>query len=70
MNDSTAGASAQLTPSCGNCRFYAMHLAEAINGGQTSECHRFPPAANFGSRLAAFPIVTEGDYCGEFKPAA
>lgn len=52
---------------CGACRFFVAHLAEERNGEETSECRRYPPATNLGARRAAFPIVGEADFCGEFR---
>ncbi|WP_375455729.1 hypothetical protein [uncultured Methylobacterium sp.] len=47
-------------PICTNCRFYAAANSEA------GECRRFAPDHGDDTRLAIWPLLAAGDWCGEF----
>lgn len=56
-------------PCCGRCRFGHRYNAD----NDTVACHRYPPAWIGGEHAGEldsweFPILHDGDWCGEFQP--
>lgn len=51
-----------MTDSCGNCLYMRTEL---------KQCRRFPPSVivrNSNREYSEYPIVTFGDWCGEWTP--
>ena len=57
---------------CKDCEFtMPIGMVRNGNGEETpvNICRRFPPQLNV-SGSSTFPIVADGEWCGEFKPKA
>lgn len=63
---------------CETCRFWereedtADDIFEEPTLGQivVGECHRYPPVRQASEKMwAMFPLLPEGNWCGEWQPA-
>jgi hypothetical protein len=54
---------------CENCRLFQR---EAGNSSRYGVCHRNPPVFlrfdDYGDPVMGQPVVSQEDWCGEFKP--
>jgi len=52
---------------CGVCRFY-LHNKDSNPKDPTGLCRRFPPTVTSGSEDYVWPLISDLDWCGEFRP--
>ncbi len=56
---------------CATCVYFA-NVVGKINE-KTGDCHRYPPQFTYGvrddERAYSFPMLSEHDWCGEYKKA-
>lgn len=51
---------------CENCKWWRKVEHEDIDGKESSQCRRFPPMVEAGSKKGAFPMTAKDAFCGEF----
>lgn len=60
-----------MTPSCSDCRWKEVIIAEDADGAEPAvECRRYPPTVMLhdGEAVVLWPQVAENEWCGEFQP--